>query len=203
MKSSITSEWAEAFFRKAPQFYGDHNFPVEARRAMSIRLTKADIRKLPKEIREHINKVLATKKAAAPSPVNPFGHIQSGVRPDIGPMRFRSKMEANYARYLNFLKARKVITDWKYESKTFWFEGIRRGTVSYLPDFEVFYPDMRGSSSSRTEFHEVKGRMDSKSATKLKRMKKYHPDVKVIMIDVPSYKKIVSECAGAIHGWEK
>ena len=37
------------------------------------------------------------------------------------------------------------------------------------------------------EFWEVKGYMDSKSKTKLKRMAKYYPDVKLVLIDSTYY----------------
>lgn len=91
---------------------------------------------------------------------------------EIGDKRhyFRSKWEANYARYLQFLKSKSQILDWDFECKTFWFEGIKRGTVSYLPDFLVTKLD------GTQEWHEVKGYMDAKSNTKIKRFAKYFPD---------------------------
>jgi hypothetical protein len=89
---------------------------------------------------------------------------------------FKSKWERNYARYLQWRKEQGEIIDWKYESKTFWFEGIRRGTTNYKPDFEVT------TLSATTEWHEVKGYMDSKSKTKLKRMTKYFPAERVVLI---------------------
>lgn len=88
---------------------------------------------------------------------------------------FRSWWEVDYACYLEILKKYKRIKEWEYEPKTFWFENIKRGTRSYLPDFRI------------TEFNdtvyyvEVKGHMDDKSKTKLKRMKKYYPEVKLLM----------------------
>jgi hypothetical protein len=90
---------------------------------------------------------------------------------------YKSKWERNYARFLEWRKGRGEITDWVYEGKTFWFEGIKRGTTSYKPDFGVTL------ISGSVEYHEVKGYMDAKSATKLKRMTKYHPIEKVIVID--------------------
>lgn len=92
---------------------------------------------------------------------------KAGWREDLG-RYFRSSWEANYARFLNFSKV-----GWKYEHKTFWFSNIKRGTRSYTPDF--YLPD-------ENVYHEVKGWFDPKSTTKLKRMAKYHPDVKVIVI---------------------
>ena len=90
------------------------------------------------------------------------GKIVGGKRKDLESDYFRSKWEANYARYLNQMEI-----NWEYESKTFWFEDIRSGTTSYTPDF--YLPD-----SGR--WFEVKGQWDSKSKTKLRRFKKYHPD---------------------------
>src|SRR3989304_501889 len=61
---------------------------------------------------------------------------KSGVRADLG-IFVRSAWEANISRYLNFLKARKMIDRWEYEPQRFDFP-IRRGTNTYLPDFKVW-----------------------------------------------------------------
>lgn len=98
---------------------------------------------------------------------------------------FRSSWEYNYALILEKRLALKIITKWEYEPDTFWFEAIRRGTRSYTPDFKVFWPD------GAIEYHEVKGWMDDRSKTKLKRMKKYHPSVKIVLIDSKAYKSII------------
>ena len=63
---------------------------------------------------------------------------------------YRSRWEANYARYLEWLKSNNQIADWKHESKTFWFEGIKRGCMSYLPDFWV--KELNGFET----YHEIK-----------------------------------------------
>lgn len=97
----------------------------------------------------------------------------------------RSSWEINYACYLDFLIKQKQIKDWKYEADTFWFEKIRRGVRSYMPDFKVF------NTNGTIEYHEVKGYMDNRSATKLKRMKKYYPEVKMVLIDEEQYKAIM------------
>lgn len=94
---------------------------------------------------------------------------KGGRRPDLGDRYFRSRWEANYARYLNYAGI-----EWTYEPETFWFESIKRGCRSYTPDFWI---------PSLGCFHEVKGWMDAKSKTKLARMKKYHPTVKIVIID--------------------
>jgi hypothetical protein len=89
----------------------------------------------------------------------------------------KSKWEYRYAMYLDLMKRNNHILDWEYEPKTFYFEGIKRGTTNYKPDFKVVFP------SGNEEWFEVKGFMDSKSATKIKRMAKYFPDIKLRVID--------------------
>ena len=105
-----------------------------------------------------------------------YEHIQRGeyLIGKRGVMYFRSKWEANYALYLEFLKGQGEIQDWHYESKMFDFP-IPHGVTRYMPDFEVVEKD--GSITYR----EVKGYLDSRSKTKLKRMAKYYPKVKLIV----------------------
>jgi len=122
---------------------------------------------------------------------------KSGWREIEGNKKFyRSRWEANYARYLQWLKETSRIKDWKHECKTFWFDGVKRGTVSYLPDFWVQEIDESES------YHEVKGWMDDKSKTKIKRMAKYHPDVKLIVITGKEYKVLESSLSSIIPEWE-
>lgn len=109
---------------------------------------------------------------------------------------FRSRWEANYARYLEWLRSIGEIKSWEHEPETFWFEGVKRGCVSYLPDFRVTQPD------GIVEFHEVKGWMDARSKTKLRRMKKYHPDVTLVLIDANGYKALARDVKRLISGWE-
>lgn len=111
-------------------------------------------------------------------------------------IHFRSRWEANYARYLEWLKSIGNITNWEYEPKTFWFEGIKRGTRSYLPDFRI--TENNGSQA----FHEVKGWMDPKSKTKIKRMRKYYPDVKLIVVSSKNYRSLEKMVCRLVPGWE-
>jgi hypothetical protein len=122
---------------------------------------------------------------------------KSGWR-DIGGKRkyFRSRWEANYARYLEFLKQGNQILEWVHEPEVFWFEGIKRGCVSYLPDFKVTYID------NSVEYHEVKGWMDDRSKTKIKRMAKYHPAVVLKIIDAKWFKANNKMLTQIIFGWE-
>lgn len=117
-----------------------------------------------------------------------------GTREDLG-LFLRSKWEANYARYLNWLVEKKQIVKWEYEVDTFWFEKIKTGTRRYTPDFKIFNND--GS----VVYHEVKGWMDPVSKTKLKRMAKYHPEVKIVIID-GDFMKDLKHSVGRLIAWE-
>ena len=102
---------------------------------------------------------------------------------------FRSGWEVNYARYLEFLKDKKEIKKWEYEVDIFWFNEIKRGVRSYKPDFKIY------KNNGEIEYHEVKGYMDAKSKTKIKRMAIYYPDIKLIIIQKLEYDSIIK--------WEK
>ena len=109
---------------------------------------------------------------------------------------FRSRWEANYARYLQWLVENGQIKRWEFEPVTFWFEGVKRGTVSYLPDFRVTEND------GREVYHEVKGWMDARSKTKIKRMAKYHPEVELIVIDSGAYRALAKKAKWFVPGWK-
>lgn len=148
-------------------------------------------------------KAVATKIAkygtAAPAfkgGENMYTRAKGGRRQDLGDMYFRSRWEANYARYLNFLVKHKEISRWEYEPDTYWFDKIKRGVRSYTPDFKVF------SKEGRFEYHEVKGWMDDKSKTKLKRMLKYYPEHKIIIIGPKEYYSI-AKIKRMIDNWEE
>lgn len=117
---------------------------------------------------------------------------------EIGGIRkyYRSKWEANYARYLQWLKERGEIMGWEHEPHTFWFEGIKRGCLSYLPDFRVT------ENGGSIAYHEVKGWMDDRSKTKIKRMAKYHPSVKLIVVEAKAYASIKKTMQPFIKEWE-
>ena len=110
-----------------------------------------------------------------------------------GTMYFRSKWEANYALFLDFLVRQNEIKEWEYEADVFIFEQIQFGTRSYRPDFKVF------NHNRSFEYHEVKGYMDSKSKTKLKRMAKYYPEVKIVLIDSAYYRDLNKKMGKILH----
>jgi hypothetical protein len=98
-------------------------------------------------------------------------HVVGGRR-----IYFRSKWEYSYALYLHWQKEQKIILEWEYEPKTFWFENIKRGVRSYKPDFRV------QRSPGSTIWIEVKGYLDPKSKTKLARFKKYYPNEQIEVV---------------------
>jgi len=123
-----------------------------------------------------------------------FGNVQRGHYDcSKGEMFFRSKWEANYALYLDFLVKQGEIKNWMYEEDTFMFERIKLGTRSYTPDFKIFNND------ETVEYHEVKGYMDQRSKTKLKRMYIYYPEIVIILVDRSFYSEIVKKFKGIIE----
>ena len=100
---------------------------------------------------------------------------------------FRSKWEANIALYLDFLIKQKEIKSWTFEEDRFIFEKIQFGTRSYRPDFKLY------KENGEVVYWEVKGYFDARSKTKIKRMAKYYPDVKLIVIDKAGYADIVNK----------
>lgn len=107
---------------------------------------------------------------------------------------FRSQWEANYGCFLEFLRVNGEITDWEHEPETFWFDGVKRGTNNYTPDFRI-------TSKRGVEYHEVKGWMDPKSKVKIRRMAKYHPSVILVVKDSKWYKANASKLSKFVPGW--
>lgn len=122
---------------------------------------------------------------------------KGGKREDLGNLYVRSTWEANWARYLNWLVEAGQITKWEYEPDTFEFVGIKRGTRFYTPDFKVY------EKNGDVEYHEVKGYMDDASRTRMRRMSKYHPTVKVKIIDREVYRAVSKKISAAIPHWER
>jgi hypothetical protein len=120
---------------------------------------------------------------------NPYSRTKSGKREDLNNTFFRSAWEANIARYFNYVGIK-----WQFEPKMFVFQDIKRGCVSYTPDF--YLPD-------EDRWVEVKGWMDDKSKTKLNRFKKFYPEeyAKLEIISAKEYKEY-AKYSRLIPNWE-
>lgn len=121
---------------------------------------------------------------------NPYSRAKGGKRKDLNNIYFRSSWEANIARYYNYIGV-----EWQFEPKTFIFKNITRGSVSYTPDFYLPKED---------KWIEVKGWMDGKSKTKLKRFAKQYPEEykKLKLITKKEYEEIKRKIAPFIKEWE-
>lgn len=107
----------------------------------------------------------------------------------------KSLYEKRYALYLDLMKRHKHILDWEYEPHTFYFEGIKRGTNNYLPDFKVTFP------SGNHEWIEIKGYVTAKDNTKMKRMAKYFPDEKIRMVGKAWFAENGKKLRGILKDW--
>lgn len=122
---------------------------------------------------------------------------KSGKRSDLGDKYFRSRWEANIARYLNWLQGIGAVKEWHYEADCFEFHKIRKGNRFYTPDFKIMF-----SRDEDWTYWEVKGYMDDSSKTKLARMSRYYPQIKIILIDDKAYRNLAKECRTSIPNWE-
>ena len=106
--------------------------------------------------------------------------VAVGITTTVGSRKitFKSKAELSFAEHLEFLRESGQIQYWSYEphGSTFWFERIRRGVRSYKADFLVV------TNSREVQWYEIKGYLDSRSVTKLKRMRKYYPDIRIVLV---------------------
>jgi len=118
---------------------------------------------------------------------------------EIGGVKYymRSRWESNYGKYLQWLKTQKLIKDWAHEPDTFWFDKIKRGVRSYLPDYKILNND------GTHHYVEVKGWMDPKSATKIKRFAKYYPEEVLIVVNEKWFAKNNGKMRILIKDWEK
>lgn len=195
-KSAQTAEWIKKNGHPKGALGMRHS--DETKKAISVASIKAAARMTVEQRTEMTMKAMKTRVANGTDVFQrPNASWKAGWR-EIGGVRkyYRSKWEANYAYYLQWLLEKGQIKEWLHEPVTFWFEGVKRGCVSYLPDFWVLEND--GSES----YHEVKGWMDDRSKTKIKRMAKYHPKVKLIVIDSKGYNALKKSVQSLVHGWE-
>jgi hypothetical protein len=83
-----------------------------------------------------------------------------------------------------------------WNTRTWWFDGIKRGVCSYKPDFEVFL------NNGTFQLREVKGFMDAKSKTKITRMAKYYPQIILKIIDKDWFKLNSKQFKTLVKGWQ-
>lgn len=109
-------------------------------------------------------------------------------------MNFRSQMEANVYRYL---------TECDPELKLVELEPHLFTERDGLPNGFRYLPDFRCTKHDGSQFYiEVKGVLDERSRHKLSIMRRYRPDIKILLITPDIYQKIRQQFAKKIKGWE-
>jgi len=98
---------------------------------------------------------------------------------------FRSKLEYQWAQYLELLKIHEQIVDWDYEPEVFYFLGERTAPVQYRPDFKVIEND------GTIVWQETKGYHDGKTNSKFRCMAKHYPGVviELVLQRIPKHNK--------------
>ena len=104
---------------------------------------------------------------------------------------FRSKWEANYALYLEWLKEQGEIKDWEYEPQPSFEFPIKHGTTRYLPDFKITRSD------DTFYLAEVKG--FKQGMVKIRRMAKYFPKIKIEVVDSKAYNELKRKVGKMLH----
>lgn len=115
-----------------------------------------------------------------------------GFRTDIG-LYMRSEWEANWARWLAWMQSTGNVLGWAYEPDSFalTIDGKR---VRYVPDFKVEW-------NGKTEYHEVKGLMDKRSAQKICAMRRQHPQVRLVVVNERVYKGLARRFEQIVPNW--
>lgn len=132
---------------------------------------------IPKKVREELG-------LAKPPNFNQFWAIIGNS----SPIFFRSSWEFYYGIFLEKLKREGKIKDWRHEPKTFWFNEVKRGIRSYLPDYCITH------LNDSEEWAEVKGYEDAASMTKMKRMAQFYPEVKIRLVGASWFKVNLKDC---------
>ncbi len=109
---------------------------------------------------------------------------------------FRSKMESNFAYYLEWLKNNGNIIEWQHEPCLFKLEG-RMGTIShYKPDFVAVGVD------EKWYWYEVKGYMDKRSQAKINAFRKQYPNLSLTVVDKKWFRDNSKKLKGLVPGWQ-
>jgi len=126
-------------------------------------------------------------------------------REDLG-IEFKSSMEANYARFMEYLGVK-----WEYESEVFHFPTKANlvyktnnskafnqnpfGISGYVPDFKI-------SAGRYIWYVEVKGYMDNISAEKIRLFHIFYPYLELNLVTPKEYRLIQKYYANKIRKWE-
>lgn len=138
---------------------------------------------------------------------------RGGRRPDLGGLYVRSTWEANWIRLLRYLghEVEYEPPEWRMEFR------VPRGVREYRPDIRCrpgFF-----CRDAPEELHELKGWMDRKSKTALRRVSEFHGDRIIVLYDprqrpqvldrVPlvvvaehRYREATAGAAQVVPGWE-
>lgn len=168
--------------------------------AQSMRM-KVKFAKMTREQKRALSKKSIITKLERYGQLNTWEDTKKSWRQgwrEIGGKRsyYRSRWEANYGHYLQWLTTLGEVIKWEHEPKTFWFDNLKRGCVSYRPDFYV------EERNGKCYWVEVKGYMDPKSLTKIKRFRKYFPNEELRVIDAKWFKKNGRSFVKLVPNWE-
>jgi len=202
-----TAECVEGRIANLKLWYRIHDHPRgflggthtdETKKIISQASIKAASKKTEEDWRRRGEKAAETRSKNGTTSVtyNTYSRCKGGYRQDIG-IYVRSRWEANYCRYLNFLIEKGELYKWEYEVDTFRFHGVTIGVQAYTPDFKVWDDEY-----SEPYYIEVKGYMDEKSKVRLERMRKHYPNIRLVLVASNEYYKIRKAFGGLIDGWE-
>ena len=127
----------------------------------------------------------------------PYSRGKVGRRADLNNLYVRSRWEANFARYLNWLLAQGKIKSWEYEPKTFRFPRKKGEPTWYTPDFRVWL------NNGCHCWYEVKGWMDLKSRARLSRFVSHYPREQLIVVDEAWFRRAHRSLRWRLPHWEK
>jgi len=197
--SRRAKEWHKT--HEHPRGYKGHKHSAESKRKISEK-SKAQWRNPESPLNSPEHRQRSSDRAIQwarerKSSTNRYSRCKAGKREDLGGLFVRSAWEANYARYLDWKQKQGVVHRWEYEPDTFAFHEIRRGLRLYTPDFKVW-----DTEDAEPYYVEVKGWMDPKSKTRLKRMAKYYPDVEIRVVGAREYRVLSRQLRGLIQNWE-
>ena len=185
--------------RHHPRGATGHRHTEKAKKGISEGNKKAwkdpNAKRNSEENKQRRSDAMKARKAAEPASRSPYSRGHQGTREDLG-IYVRSKWEANYARVLELLVSTGEIYRWQYEADTFDFP-IKRGIRSYTPDFKVW-----DHEDATPYYIEIKGWMDPKSKTKLARMARYYPDIRVDLVQEKEMRALKKQVSGLIPNWE-